>query len=807
MAELSININFFNLRQMKFFLAIFLSLSCNCIYAQYKITGKIFDKNNNPLPFVDVKVNNTKIIKVSLTDKDGVYTITNLPSSGYEITIHTLLSKEIKKSVTVIDKDLDLGITYIDQEKNLQEVVITGQKKQQVEQKIDRLVINVEGTPIGISGSALEVLQRLPGVEIGSSGSSITLNGKSEVGVLINDKLTRIPISSLIQILSSTNAKDIEKIELISIPPAKYDAEFTGGLINIKQIKKNAKGTNGSIVAGLGYGKKDKEKFGINWNARNNKINFYGDLNYDRNNTPRTFTNSGTSRSSDQSLTSSFTETYRDPIITGYSGRLGLDYYINQKFTFGVLVNGNLNNFKQDASGFNIKNNLNNTTYTGLFNDEDSYRNLFTSNLNLNYKIDSLQVINFDVDYLNYLNKAPNNYNNQYFDKNGALERNEMFSVKKHTPVGVGVGKIDYSRILNEKIKLDFGGKYTYSKLNNTVLVDDLIDGQYVQNNNLSEKSNLTENISATYLSVDWGANEKTNVKLGLRYEYSTQKLDLLSAGNALDTKLSELFPSLFFSREIGKKSSLQASYGRRVSRPTYFDLAPYVLFLDPNTFYFGNIRLKPSISNILSLNYKFQKYIASVEYSHEKNSIARSQTVFLPESSQQRLTSLNLDYLNTLTFSINAPLKINKWWEMQNSFQLSYINQKINAQENDDTFFIVRTTQTFSLPKDFSIQLFSAYNSNRLSGVSKIKQYQRVNLSVDKKLKKMNSSIQLSFNNVFGQIYSFESIEADNSSFVKYSYEPRIIRFTYTYNFGNSKISKQRKREVSSEEIKNRLD
>ncbi|WP_367867786.1 outer membrane beta-barrel protein [Pedobacter sp. WC2423] len=792
---------------MKFFLAFFLSLSCNCIYAQYKITGKIFDKNNNPLPFVDVKANNTRITKVSLTDKDGVYTINNLPASDYEITIHTLLSKEIKKSVTVTDKDLDLGITFIDQEKNLQEVVITGQKKQQVEQKIDRLVINVEGTPIGISGSALEVLQRLPGVEIGSNGSSITLNGKSEVGVLINDKLTRIPISSLIQILSSTNAKDIEKIELISIPPAKYDAEFTGGLINIKQVKKNTKGTNGSILAGLGFGKKDKEKFGINWNARNNKINFYGDLNYDRNNTPRTFTNSGTSRSSDQSVTSNFTETYRDPIITGYSGRLGLDYYINSKFTFGVLVNGNLNNFKQEASGFNIKNNLNKNYYTGLFNDEDSDRNLFTSNLNLNYKIDSLQVLNFDVDYLKYLNKAPNNYNNHYFDENGALERNEIFSVTKNTPVAVGVGKIDYSRILSEKIKLDFGGKYTYSKLDNTVLVNDLIDGQYVQNNNLSEKSNLTENISATYLSVDWGADEKTNIKLGLRYEYSTQKLDLLSAGNALDTKLSELFPSLFFSREIGKKSSLQASYGRRVSRPTYFDLAPYVLFLDPNTFYFGNIRLKPSISNILSLNYKFQKYIASVEYSHEKNSIARSQIVFLPESSQQRLTSLNLDYLNTLTFSINAPLKINKWWEMQNSFQLSYINQKIDAQKNDDYFFIIRTTQTFSLPKDFSIQLFSAYNSNRLSGVSKIKQYQRVNLSLDKKIKKMNSSIQLSFNNVFGQNYSFESFEANNSSFVKYSYEPRIIRLTYIYNFGNSKLSKQRKREVSSEEIKNRLD
>ncbi|REC61331.1 hypothetical protein DRF65_16585 [Chryseobacterium pennae] len=793
---------------MKFFLIGFLSLFCNCIYAQYKITGKILDKNNKPLPFVEVKVNNTTVTKVSITDKDGVYTINNLSASDYEITIHILLSKEIKKSVTVIDKDLNLGITYIEEvkEKSIQDIFITGKKKQQIEQKIDRLVVNVEGTPIGISGTALEVLQRLPGVEISSNGGSITLNGKSEVGVLMNDKLTRIPMSSLIQILSSTNAKDIEKIELISNPPAKYDAEFTGGLINIKQIKKNTDGMNGNILAGVGYGKKDKEKFGVNWNARSNKINFYGDMNYDRNNTPRAFTNSGTTFSN-QSVITNFTETYRDPVITGYSGRFGLDYYINEKLTFGVLVNGNFSNFKQDANGFNLRNSLNKNSYTNLYNDEDSDRNLFTSNLNLNYKIDSLQTINFDMDYLNYNNKAPNNYNNHYFDENGALERNEIFSVTKNTPVDVGVGKIDYSRILSKKVKLDVGGKYTYSKLSNTVLVNSLIDGQYVQNNNLSEKSNLIENISATYLSVDWEANEKTDVKIGLRYEHSMQQLDLLSTGNALDTKLSEFFPSLFFSREIGKKSSLQASYGRRVSRPTYFDLAPYVLFLDPNTFYFGNIKLKPSISNIFSLNYKFQKYLVSVEYTHEKNSIARSQTVFLPESSQQLLTSLNLDYLNTLTFSINTPIKINKWWEMQNSFQVSYINQKINAQKNNDTFFIIRTTQTFSLPKDFSIQIFAAYNSDRLSGVSKIKEYQRVNLSIDKKIKKWNSTVQLSFNNIFDQNYSFESLEAYSSSFVKYSYEPRIIRLTYTYNFGNSKISKQRKREVSSEEIKNRLD
>lgn len=774
--------------------------------AQNNILG-IINNEKLAVPFAEIKLiplNDTLNIKTSSSDSEGKFIIKDVKNGNYKLVVSTFSFQEYKTDIVIENKDLNMGTIVVIGQNLLNEITVTSQKKQ-VEQKIDRLIVNVEGTPIGISGTALEVLQRLPGVNIGADGSSITLNGKTEVGIMMNDKLTRIPVASLLQILSSTNAKDIEKIELISNPPSKYDAEFSGGLINIKQIKKNTEGTNGSVLLGLGYGRKDKEKAGINWNSRKNSLNFFGDLNFDRNNNPREFTNSSSINSDN---TNFYNETVSDrrPIITGYSGRLGLDYYVNDNVTLGFLSNANTSRFLQKVSGNTIRNDSGTVSTIDLLNDEDSRRNLFTSNVNLSIKIDKSQFLNFDIDYLNYYNKAPNNYQNTYFDVNNNQYLQENFSAEKKTPVNVWVGKIDYSKEINTNTKFELGSKYTFSSLKNTVLVQDFLDGEEIINEELSEKSDLIENIAAFYVSLDWKSDDKTNFKLGLRYEYSTQDLNLLSKGNVLDSKLNELFPTLFVTRKLNQNNSLQFSYGRRIARPTYFDLAPYVLFLDPNTFYFGNIKLKPSLSNSFILSHKYKKQLISLEYSNTKNAIYRAQAIFVENTNDQILTSLNIDQQDILSLSYSLPFNVLQWWEMQNNAQFFFLNQQMDNQKKEGTFFVLSTSQTFKLPKDFAIQLSAFYNSKRMAGISYINDYQRVNISIDKKIPKWESRVQLSWNDIFGRDYSYESIDEINKSYVLESYEPRVVRLTFTYNFGNSQLKKERKRNTGSDEIKERI-
>ena len=791
------------------FILLLIVISFN-LNAQNNILGVIKDTNNHRIAFAEVELLNkydSAILKHIIADSAGCFLFKDIKKGSYKLTITAL---PFKKKILQIKKDstdLNIGEIIVAEVRNneLQSVTITS-KKQQIEQKIDRLVVNVSGTPIGISGTALEVLQRLPGVDVNTDGNNITLNGKSQVGVLMNGKLVRIPISSLLQILGSTNAKDIDRIELISNPPSKYDAEFTGGLINIIQIKKETDGSNGTALVGIGYGKRDKQKAGINWNIRKNKTNFYSDLNYDRNANPRIFTN--TNVITRDTIFSYTTTTNRYPVITSYSGRLGLDYFMSKKVTMGMQINGNLNRFKQNVDGKNyIVKNPGKTRAINLLNDENSRRGLFTANINTGIQIDATQNVNVDVDYLHYYNKAPNNYENTFISSTGSIDSTQIFNATKRTPVDVWVGRIDYSRSLNKKMRLDIGTKYTYSTLKNDVLVQDYLGGNYFKNDDLSENSKLIENIFAIYTSVNWDVDKTTKVNLGVRYENSSQNLTLESKGNVLNSPISQVFPTFFLSKNINKKSSLQFSYGRRINRPTYFDLAPFVLFLDPNTFYFGNIKLKPAISNAVSVNYKWTKYFATVEFTNEKNTIATSQSVFLNEKKQQVLTSLNIDYLNTLSLSFILPFKVSKWWDMQNTIQTSYIEQRINSVVDNNLFCILRSTQNFSLPRDINLQLFISYNSKRLLGVSTINDFQRISLSIDKKLKKINSVIQLSFNDIFGRDYSFNSTNNNNNAYVKYGYEPRVFRLTYVYNFGNSKLEKERKRELGSDEIKKRIE
>jgi len=793
----------------KIILSIISFFCVHLIFAQYSLQGSITNPIGEPIPYANIiliKKEHSKFIKGGISNNQGKFLLDNIQKGEYLLQINSLGYKEIEKQLIIVDKDIDFAAIQLEEASyGLDEVVIKTQKPI-LEQKNDRLTVNVEGSLIGTSGNALEILERLPGVEVSSDGTSLTLNGKSEVGVLINNKLTRVPISSLLQILGSTNGTDIKSIDLIANPSSKYDAEFTGGLININQIKKNTEGTNGNILLGLGYGDGDKQKAGVNWNTRKGKVNFYGNANFDRNDNPRKYTNSATIIDGETQIFNK-TISNRNPIITGYSAQLGLDYYINDKITLGALLNGNRSRYQQEVSGNGvITETPGEKTTLNIINTEDSKRDLITSNITLGVKLDSLNTIDFDVDYLNYYNENPTDYDNTFFDPQGNITSNEYFLASKNTPVNVWGGKTNYSKKLTNSITFQLGGKYTHSSLDNTVNVQDLDNGVLIQNQALSEKSSLKENISAAYSSLDWKINEKINLNVGLRYEYSTQDLTLESNGNVLDTEVSELFPSLFISQQLKNQSVLQFSYGRRITRPTYFDLAPFLLFLDPNTFFNGNINLKPSISNSMTVNYKYKKYLASLQFTNEDNAIARKQPVLLQESGQQVITSLNLEYLNTYSLNLTVPIRIAHWWYMDTTFHFAFLEQELNKKRSDDTYFSLKTSQNFNITEDLHLQLYASYNSERLVGVRNIDDFQRVNMSIEKKMKKWGSKIQLSYTDIFGKNLSFNTTEQFNTSFFKYEYEPRVLRITFTHNFGNSKVKKQRKRETSTKEIKKRI-
>lgn len=787
-----------------FFGICFLSfcLVFNSVFAQSSITGKVNLADSLPVTFsVYLKdLGDSTKTRVTQTDSADRFKFENLPNSNYQLQITHIGYKDFYQVVSLFNSQVAIDKITLELEDRRMEEVEVVRKRPQFVQEIDHIKYNIKGTPIGISGSALEVLQRLPGVEVSPDGTSVSINGRNEIGILMDGKLVRIPISSLLQILSSTNAQDIESIEVFENPPSQFDVDFSGGIINIKRIRKRGIGVNGNVLVGIGYGDKDKEKVGINLGYQKDKINLFGDVNYDRNRTPRNFINSSRQFIDGQQV-ESYTTTFRDPVITGYTGRIGLDYDLSPMLAMSFITNAYTNRFVQETVGHSRSSGIYDSDIS-LYSDEDSKRDLFSVNFNTVWKSDSVNTFSWDLDYLYYYNEAPIYYSN-FYERGGTLEE---LNVLKETPVNVLGVNFQYSRRFGGNSSLTFGTKFTKSMMTNNVILDSLKDNEDIRNEMLSEYSEYDEGIFAMYGNFDSKLGEDTDLKIGLRYENS--KYDLITkSDNKLNSKtMDELFPTLFINHKMNTNSSAQFSYGRRVNRPTYFDLAPYVLFLDPNTSSFGNINLKPGFSNNLNLSYRYRSYLFGLSYSTEKNAIARSQTVFTENKEDLVFTSLNIDRLNTWSLNMNIPIKITKWWNLQNNVQLSFLDQKMGPTKTSDWFYTARTTQNVTLPYEIRGQLFVSFNSTRKLGVSTLNSFQRVNLSLDREIKRWNSTLQISYNAIFGNDFSRESVQNSSYAYLANNLEPRVFRFTFIKKFGKRTL-KTSNRESSVSDIERRLD
>ena len=777
------------------------------LMAQASVSGTVKDSNNAVIPYAGLtlkRVPDSTIIQNILANKEGFFSFNNISKGNYSLLISSIGYDDLVMEVFADTMAFQIDILLKKNKTEELSAVTVVAKKPQAEQKIDRLVFNVAVTPIGRSGSALEVLERLPGIEVNTEGGSIYLNSKQNVGILIDNKVSRISISNLMQMLSGTNANNIEKIEVISNPPAKYEAEFAGGLINIVYKKKKADGLSGSYLLGLGYGKDDKEKAGFNWNFKKKTIVFFGDVNYDRNDNPRIFTFDN--HTHQDTVIISNTVSKRHPVITTYTARLGFDYYINPKWTTGFLGNFSSNHFKEtvNSTHFFSGSPPDSAKTVQLWNWQNSFRNLTTINFNNYYQFDTTQSLSLDIDYLNFHSEAPNDYRNTYYNERGAIDSTEVFRAFKITPVHIWAGSIHYSKTFNRKVRLEMGGKYTYSKLRNDVNVANFIEDAYVINLRYSDHSKMSEQIIAAYNSFHWDMNPSTKVNAGLRYENYRRTL-LLKDNSFENMNVNQLFPTFFISKAVAGNQQLQFSYGRRINRPSFSDLAPYIMFLDPHTFSYGNIKLEPAIANVFSISYKYKTYIATLEHTNEEKSIVSSQAIFA-DNGDRILTSLNIPSVKTTSLLFIVPVRFTKWWSSENSIQGIYVNQQMEGATKKDQWISLKTTQDFKLNRSLSFQFFMSYTSKRLLGVSIVDPMQRVNVSIDKKIDKIQSSLQLSVNNIFGMDYRFTTNNQTNNSSVKYAYESRIFRLTFTKNFGTGSNS-VRKRETASDEQRKRLD
>ncbi|MFC2080336.1 outer membrane beta-barrel family protein [Bacteroidota bacterium] len=806
---------------IRIFLIFFLShIFGTTLLSQSVVKGTVTDESGNLPEYANVLLlqsSDSSLIKGSILSPEGKYSFEDVGPGDYIVTTSMIGYRPSYSELLHIrpgnNEILVPVLILVEDATQLEEVTIKKKKPLYV-QKIDRLEVNVQSSATMAGNTALEILEKSPGVLVDRQNSTLNLRGKSGVRVMINGKRTRMPMSAVFGMLEGMPSSNIDKVELITTPPANFDAEGDAGFINIVLIKNDYEGLNGTLSATLGYGRQERIMAGGNFNYRKKKINIYGNYNFNHRNGIQYFDMSRTNQRPEYTLETE-TSLVRDYMVNLNTGRVGLDYYLTENTVVGLLgtyYDRNWSQVQDEDVLFLLEPGLD-TSCVSIRNEQTN-SNHYLGNFNLQHKINSHHLLNFDVDYIRTYSHQPQDYLVTFLLEGGQEIRSEELTIDKKTPLDIWVGKADYTFTLNKKLKFESGIKGAMSNLTNNILAENFIDGSWMKNNNFSVDAHMKEIIQAAYGSMDYSINDKTAMKAGLRYEHTFMELGTDTSGTDLTRNFANLFPTLFLSRQFNENNNLVLTYYKRITRPGFNDLAPWVILMGPTTYFTGNIDLLPAISSSVKADYSFKKLLVSLQYTRIKNSIQRFQPIQSPDSDLLLVTTINMDKEDLYSLSASFPIKIASWWTMQNNVNAYITNLESiytgTPIEINHMKFDAKSSQIFELPKDYSFQLSFQYFSKAQRGILRNNSRELLNFGFLKKFKDNLGTLSLSISNIlnepwFDVEYNIPELGLQGRSFT--DMDSRFVSLTYSRQFGDKKLKSRYKRQTGSGDIQRRLE
>lgn len=773
-------------------LLIFLVLPLFCLaQSTLKLKGKIADETT-PLEWADVSIANSegKIINGTTSKQDGSFEI-NIKKGSYKVGISLLGFEDYEKEI-VIEKDSDLGIIILKEStSNLVEVVIQSKKKT-VEQKTDRLVYNLENNVTTVGGDALSAINTAPGVVV--KNDMITILGKGTSRVMIDGRIIELAGEELNNFLKSISAADIKNIEIISNPPAKYDAEGTGGLINIIMKKGVRDSWKNTITASY-----DQNKFGI-YTVRDN---FFYNKNKFR------FSASVNAKTGYLNATDDLKMYFPDGLSHMYSttkvksenlsGKLAFDYDLSERTTIGFQYLNDRNNpdFKSDIriDNYNIENHLDNVTLNNSFTDKGS-RNQ-TYNVHLITTLDSLKrKLSFDVDYFDYNSEFDRNFTaNNYTADMIFVDVNQSGRNISNQDIDNWSFKADMEHPF-ETFNLSYGAKMSFTNSISDVLYYNTILGTPELDPSQSNRFKYTENNQALYVNADKKFGEKWNFQLGLRLENTqtngiSETLNQETVNNYL-----KLFPTFYASYTKNESNTFSLNYGKRINRPRFDLLNPFRIYINSNSYSEGNPFLRPSFSDNFEIAHSYKEILRTSVF---VNLVTNGYGVLFtsnPETNTQIVTREN--YFKNLNYGIGESYSagFTDWWSSENS--LYFLGAKtefikdINAAPSNSLQVEFSTNNTFILGKTTKLQIDFSYSSPFKSGLYEVGYASSFDIGFKQDLFNKTMQIALLANDIFNTSYLKDFTSVVNG--VKQVYDQkesnRFIRLSLVYNFGNKKIN-----------------
>ncbi|GHV43254.1 TonB-dependent receptor [Bacteroidia bacterium] len=775
-------------------------------------SGNVNDNAGNPVEFANVillQTTDSAFVAGNVTDSSGIFTL-KAPENQYIIKISAIGYKTFLQEVN--QKKMGTIVLQNDTA-TLQEVSVTAQKKL-IERKVDRLIFNVENSIAATGGDAIDALKVTPNLRV--QNEQISIIGKSGVSLMVNDRILQISGEDLTNYLKSIPADNIQRIEVITTPPAKYDAEGNSGIVNI--ILKKAKNESWNLTLRSAFSQASYFRIfpAANFMLQTGKLSL----------------NAGVATQFGKNLyQSTITYTYptefwhqkRDRISHPkfpISPNIAVNFQFSDKLSAGIQYNGSVTSWNHTITNDsyiynNAQKEVLNKIYANEGNDTGDACN-HSVNFNIIQKLDTLgKKISFDADYFLSNTDKQNPFNTinsfcnplaaqqNYFTENNSLNNIQNFSTR-----------IDFE-MPYKWATLNYGGKLSFTQTKNVV------DGKFYQEGNLylAQNNDFTykENNEALYFSIEKKFGKKWMAKAGLRFEATQTKgisKPLGQAQQTNDKNYEKLFPTAYLSYQHNENHTFSIDYSRRIQRPDYWYLNPARWYDNLNSYSSGNPFIQPAFVQNFDFSHTFKNllttqisyYYAADIYNNQLRRFENDNIIFFFD---------NYGTGQGFSFSENLNCNITKWWENSTSFDIWFPKQTLYSDFQDfmtdesyfGAYFSTNNTFVLNKAKTLSVELYFDYEFSQKSKNFSLKS--SYDLSIGAKYQLFDKKLQLAllFSDIFrADLHSFNMTTQNVYQTYSQYFDTRFVRLTVTCKLGNSKISFQ-KRAGSNSEEKNRAN
>lgn len=787
------------------------------ILAQSIISGRITDKDSMPIAGATILLLNhtdSAYITGTASEMDGRFMFSGLNPNSYILSFSMIGYKksDISRVINKNTKDELENIVLEEDSYMLSTVIVTG-KRPPVKVGSGKMIINLSSALLSTDGNTLDVLRKLPGVIVQNDGT-IILNGKSGANLMIDDKLTYLSGENLINYLRSIPAESVENIELISQPSSKYDASGNSGIINIQKKRIKEQGINLVISSGLERGRKTKGNENLSLNFRHNQLNIYADYTYNWGKDYIDMSVSGHYLEPTTSKPLEFRKDFTNDIKREYKShymKMGVNYDLSDKIGLGTYFSSNWldrNKNELTTSDFFNKDKIqSDSTLIAISTPHFSYTNItggayVVCNFTEKGKWDaSFDYQLFDQEDLYMLKSV--------FETHINPVKQDTLSGKTSGDIKIYSGQSNFNYGISEKFVISAGFKSVFVNIGTNALYKEMIKGDWQKDNNLSSNFHYKENINAGYLQLNskWSSHFSTEIGLRLENAYTKSDYRLSTQDSTFRKKHLHLFPVFTAQYQLSGNHDLSIMYSRRIVRPNYRNMNPFVEIRDQFLYEQGNTALKPELIDNIEISWLFKKrYSFNIFYSHRNDPISLS---FLVEDSRVLIMPRNLSGNNSFGLRVGLNnLKPFDWWTSHINGSLTYkrfdwmIPEK--SFRNEVTTPMIHISNQFALPYGWGAEANGFYSGKIIEGQMTIKPLWSISLGVRKNLFNDRFSMYIYAQDVFHSSGPRVTVDSNYLYYTsKEKNDSRIIGISFGYRFNRGKEIKKSQSDNRIEESK----